>query len=186
MKRAWKRLIAPAFAVMLLPLANPVAQAQQQVDANFTNEVCVTPTVTASNAYGTNYVVGGKLTFANAFTQQRTGVLESVSVTIKDNETGGFTFYPFLSNPSNTTWTDAAVAAINAADVPKSRLAVALTANSQLASSGVTTLYATGIAFAAQPASTTLYGVLLSNAALSTNFAAASDVQVCVQVMNDP
>ncbi len=80
-----------------------------------TVSVTVTPTVTASNSYGTNYVVGGLLTFANAFTSKGSGILQSVTVTCKKVETSGFTFFPFNANPSNTTWTDAAVAAINQA-----------------------------------------------------------------------
>lgn len=148
-----------------------------------TVSVTVTPTVTASNAYGTNYVVGGLLTFSNAFTSTGTGILQDVVVTIKKVETSGFTFVPFNSNPSNTTWTDAAVAAINAADVAAVREPVTLTAFSGLGTH--TVAYASGLGIAMAPSSTTLYGVLLANAALTNNFGSTSDVTVTVKILQD-
>lgn len=148
-----------------------------------TTQVCVTPTVTATNAYGTNYVVGGLLTFANVWTGTGTGILQGVSVTIKKVETSGFTFVPFNSNPSATTWTDAAVANINATDVPAVRASIALSAYSGLGTHTIAA--AAGIGQASAPAATTLYGVLIANAALTNQFGSASDVQVCVQALND-
>lgn len=148
-----------------------------------TVSVCVTPTVTASNAYGTNYVVGGKLTFANAFTATGSGILQSVAVTIKKVETSGFTFVPFNSDPTNTTWTDAAVAAINAADVDKVREPISLSAYSGLGTH--TVAYATGIGQAMAPGTTSMYGVLIATAALTNQFGAASDVQICIKVLQD-
>lgn len=148
-----------------------------------TVSITVTPPVTASNAYGTNYVVGGLLVFANAFTSAGSGIIQSVTVTINKVETSGFIFFPFNSRPSMTAWTDAAVAAINAADVAKMRPPVALTQNSQLGTA--TVAYATGIAEAVAPGSTDLYGVLLANAALTNQFASASDVTVTVTVLQD-
>jgi hypothetical protein len=150
-----------------------------------TVSVCQVLTVTASNAYGTNYVVGGLITFANAFTSTGSGILQGVVVTIKDNETGGFTFFPFSANPSSTTWTDAAVSAINSADTPKVRNPVALSGNTQLASTGFTVYSAAGLGEALAPGTTSLYGVLIANAALSTQFAATGDVQVCVKILDD-
>lgn len=148
-----------------------------------TTMICVTPTVTATNSYGTNYVVGGLLTFSNLWTATGTGVLQSVVVTIKKVETSGFTFVPFNSNPSNTTWTDAAVAAINAADVAAVREPITLSAYSGLGTHTVAS--AVGIGQAMAPASTTQYGVLIANAALTNQFGSTSDVQVCAKVLND-
>jgi hypothetical protein len=152
------------------------------VGAGNTVSVCVTPTVTASNAYGTNYVVGGLLTFSNAFTAKGSGLLQGVAVTIKKVETSGFTFVPFTSNPSNTTWTDAAVAAINAADVAAVRGPVTLTNYSGLGTHTVAS--AAAIAEALAPGAT-LYGVLIANGALTNNFGSTSDVQVCVKTLQD-
>ena len=148
-----------------------------------TVSVCVTPTVTASNSYGTNYVVGGLLTFANAFTSTGTGILQGVEVDIKKVETSGFTFIPFISNPSNTTWTDAAAANINAADVFAVRGPVSLSAYSGLGT--MTAAYSNGLGEPMAPAATTLYGILLSNASLTNQFGSTTDVQVCIKILQD-
>lgn len=149
-----------------------------------TVSVTVTPTVTAANAYGINYVIGGLLTFANAFTSTGSGILQDVVVTIKKVEAIGFTFVPFNSNPSNTTWTDAAVAAINAADVATVREPVSLSNYSGLGTQTVAS--AVGLGQAMAPGSTTLYGVLIGSAALTNQFGSTSDVTVTVKILQDP
>jgi hypothetical protein len=176
-----KRWLVAAFLFLPLPAwAN-------MVTANVVNEVCVTPTVTAANAYGTNFVVGGLLTFANAFNQNGWGVLRGVAVTVKKVETSGFAFTPFVANPSNTTWTDAAVAAINAADVASVRQGPVLAASSVL---GTHTILSSAAGYAQAmfvgPGKTTLWGVLTSTILLTNNFGSASDVQVCAQLTLDP
>lgn len=143
------------------------------------SQVTVTPTVTVANAYGANYVVGGLMTFTNAL-REKSGILENVVVNMKKVETSGFTLFIFDSSPSSTTWTDAAVAAINAADVAKVKAVIPLAANSQLGTH--TALYAAGLGIFLAPNSGTLYGVLIANAALTNNFAAASDVVVTLDV----
>lgn len=148
-----------------------------------TVSVTVTPTVTASNSYGTNYVVGGLLTFANAFTSTGSGIIQSVVVTCKKVESQGFTFFPFHTNPSNTTWTDAAVANINAADVSAIRNPIALVGNSALGTCTVAS--ATGLGQATSPGTTSLYGVLLTNASLTNQFGSTSDITVTVTILQD-
>lgn len=150
-----------------------------------TVSVTVIPPVTASNAYGTNYVVGGLLTFANAFTSTGSGIIQSVDVNIKKQETSGFTLFFFSQSPSNSIFTDAAVAAIAASDIPYVRAPVSLAGNIQLAASGFTNYSATGIAIAMSPGTTSLYGLLLANATLTTQFGTTSDVSVSVRVLQD-
>jgi hypothetical protein len=160
------------------------------VRAGTTIEVCLTPTVTASNNYGTNYVVGGLLTFPKALTAIGTGILQSVAVTIKKVESSGFTFVPLVANPTTTVsgggFTDATVANINAADVAKVREPVALTGYSGLGTHTVAYADAIAQAFSVGLNNTTLYGVLIANAALTNQFGSASDVQVCVKILQDP
>lgn len=163
--------------------ALPAGQAAIGNVGGKTVSVTVTPAVTASNSYGINYVVGGLLTFANAFTSTGSGILQAVVVTSNKVETGGFTFFPFSGNPSNTTWTDAAVANINTADVAKVRNPVLLGSNSQLGT--MTIASATGLGEAMAPGATTLYGVLLANAALTNQFSSTSDVTVTVKILQD-
>ena len=86
--------------------ANLNVQAVLATGANFvgnvgakTVSVTVNPTVTTANAYGTNFVVGGLLTFSNMFTNTGTGLIQSVTVTMNHAETNGFTFFPINANP---------------------------------------------------------------------------------------
>lgn len=148
-----------------------------------TSSVTVTPTVSTANAYGVNFVVGGLLTFANAFTATLSGVIQSVVVNCKRVEAIGFTFVPFTANPSSTTWTNAAVAAINTADVAKAFAPIYLNPYSGLGTH--TILSAAGLAESITSASTSLFGVLVSNAALTNNFTSTSDITVTVTLMQD-
>lgn len=156
----------------------------QGVSAGQVTEVCQTPTVTASNAYGTNYVVGGLLTFPYAFPPSGGGAIQSVFVQVKKVENMGFTFTPFVSNPSNTTWTDASASAINAADVAAVRGAISLAGSSVLGTH--TTASAVQIGQTVNVGGTTLYGVLTTNGSLTNNFGSTSDLTVCVDVVQFP
>ena len=164
---------------------NTIAAGQNNIGnvGGKTIAVTVTPTVTSANAYGTNYVVGGLLTFANAFTSTGSGILQQVTVTCKKVETVAFTFVPFNSNPSNTTWTDAAAAAINAADVAAVRAPISLTNYSGLGT--MTVISATGIGEAMSVGSTSLYGVLIVSGTLTNNFGSTSDITVTVTILQD-
>jgi hypothetical protein len=149
-----------------------------------TTQVCLAPSVTATNAYGTNYVVGGLLNFTGLLTSTGSGVLQTIMIDLKKVETSGFTLTLFSQNPSNSTWTDAAAANINAADVGYVRSVIPLQANSQLGT--MTNLSATGLGIAIAPGTTNLYGILTANAALTNQFGATTDMPaVCVYVLND-
>lgn len=150
--------------------------------------VTATPTVTTANAYGINFVVGGLLTFPNAFTAKGSGIIQSVTVTCKRIETMGFTMFFFAGNPSNTTWTNAAVANINAADINLVRGPITLAPsvmNSSNALGTMTVSSAFGLGLAMSPGVTSLYGVLLSNGSLTNNFTSTSDISVTVTVLQD-
>ena len=122
------------------------------------------------------------LYFKNALINKG-GLLESVAIQIADIESSGFTLFIFSSNPSATTWTDAAVAAIAAGDVAKVVAAIPLAASSALGTHPV--LYAEGLGIHLSAGSTDLWGVLLSNAALTNDFAAATDVSVTIGVVQE-
>lgn len=154
------------------------------VSAGLMKEVCVTPTVTASNAYGANYVVGGLLTFANALPATGGGQIQSVYVNTQNVETMGFTFTPFVSTPLATTWTDAAVANILAADRPLVRAPITLVGSSVLGTH--TDASSVGVQEGINTGSTTLTGILTTNATLTNNFSATTDVRVCVDVVQFP
>lgn len=154
------------------------------VSAGQVVEVCVTPTVTVSNAYGTNYVVGGLLSFSNALPPSGGGVIQSVYVQVAKVETVGFTFTPLASTTTATTWTDAAVANINLADVKLPRGAISLSGSSVLGTHTTASSNSPGPAI--KTGSTTLLGVLTVNGPLTNNFGSASDLTVCVDGIQFP
>jgi hypothetical protein len=148
-----------------------------------TVSVTATPTVTTTASYGANFVVGGLLTFTSAFTNSGSGILQDVVVTIGKIETSGFTFIPFSAPPTNTTWTDNAVAAINAADVAKIREPISLSMNSQLGT--CTVAYAQALAQAMTAGTTLLTGILLANATLTNQFTTTNEVSITVKILQD-
>ena len=170
----------------------------QRVSAGSTVEVCTTPTVTTANGYGANYIIGAgagntALTFANAFTDTGSGIIQSVSVNLKKVETSGFTFIPFGGNPSNTTWTDASTATISVTDrssvvgtsdaaMMRSPIGLSLTSPFGTHTNATATLLGQSIS----TGSTTLYGILIANATLTNNFTTTGDVTICVTVVQDP
>lgn len=145
-----------------------------------TIEVSATPTVTSGSAYASGDVIGGKLTFANAVDAvDGCGVLSSVRIACKSVQTAGLKLYLFSGDPSNTTWTDDAAAAIDAADIPALIGVYSLTPDSGL---GTHTLYKTdaiGEAFKV-PSGTSLFGVLITTGA--PNFASTSDITVALTI----
>jgi hypothetical protein len=158
--------------------------------ATRTIDSCLTPTITAANSYGINFVMGGKLIFANALGAKGTGRITGVSLTIKKLESIGFTLTTFTSDPANSTWTDAAVAAINAADIPFARTVIPLTSNNFLGATGVTvandalTNFPIAIIRSGTQPLTSIWGILTTNAALTTQLA-LGDVTICVQIDQD-
>ena len=162
----------------------PVSQNTLGNLGGITKQITVNPTVTASNSYGVNYVVGGLLTFSNSFTTTGSGIIQSIKVNMKKIETSGFMLVLFDSNPSNSTWTDAAVANINAADVAKVKAVVSLTSTNILGTH--TCLYADGLGIAVNAGGTTLYGVLISLSALTNQFSTTGYVtNVTIDILQD-
>lgn len=145
--------------------------------------VTVTPTVTASQAYGINYVVGGKLTVSGAFSSTGTGILQGITVTCKQVESMGWTVFVFATDPSSSTFTDNQAAAINAADVSKARGPFSPVSSSALGTCTVATV--SGIGLPIQAGATSFYAVLLSNAALTNNFTGTNDVSVTFHILPD-
>ena len=154
------------------------------VSAGQIKETCVTPAVTTANAYGANYVQGGLLTFALALPPSGGGAIQAVYVMTNTVESMGWTFTPFSAQPNASTWTDASVAAITGADKKLARGAISVSGSSLLGTH--TAASATSLGQAVNTGSTTLYGVLTSNAALTNNFTTSSDLTVCVDVVQFP
>jgi hypothetical protein len=142
-------------------------------------QVTAIPPVTTGDAYGANYVVGGLLTFSHALINKG-GILENVMVTAKQVENIGAALFLFDIDPTATIWTDDAVAAIAAADIPKVIAVIPLAFNNQLGTH--TAWYAAGLGVYLAPGGSTLYGVLVVNDALTNNFTTVSDVSVTLSI----
>lgn len=163
--------------------ASGVWQCAGSVNAGNDHEVCINPTVTITNSYGTNYVVGGLLTFPNAFKTPGSGILYGVTVNTVEVESQGWTFTPLNANPSHTTFTDAAAApTINSADYATPRGPASVSQNSVFGTSSATSAFTEGL----DPGTTSLLGILTTNAALTNQFAATTDLTVCVNILQDP
>jgi len=145
-----------------------------------TVEVTLTPTI-GGTAYGTNYVIGGLLSFTGAFTSTKSGTIQSVSVTCKKVETLTFTLTPFSNVPANAM-ADNGVAAINAADVNLVRPPIVLSSSSILGT--MTIASATGLGESIVSATTALNAVLTCSAAMTNNLA-ANDITVNVTILQD-
>ena len=124
----------------------------------------VTPTVTAA-AYAANNVVGGTLTFSNAFGSKGSGILQTAVMLMKSAQTAGFNLTLFGAAPTGT-YTDKTAPAPSAADLGNIVGVVQFT--SALSPLGTHTVYQGGglnIGMANGASVTTLYGVLTTTGA---------------------
>lgn len=152
------------------------------LSSDVTASVTVTPTVTASSAYTAGNEVGGLLAFANAVGTALGGIVQSITVTSKSVQTTAFKLYLFSANPTNSTWTDKAAPAINAADLP-SLLGVYTIGAADSGLGTMTVWNLDGVSKSFRSSTTSLYGVLV---AIGTpTFASTSDVSVTVSALKD-
>jgi hypothetical protein len=146
-----------------------------------TTTVDVTPTISTS-AYTAGYVVGGLLTFSNALLTAGTGILQSITLKCKTVQTVGFKLYLFKTNPTNSTWTDHAAPAINAADIPF--VTSVRTLSSPDSGLGTHTIYVDdGIGKVLNPGATTLYGILITTG--TPTFTSTSDMTISIGILQD-
>ena len=158
--------------------ANPMAVNNQ----GRTVKVSVTPTITQSSAYTAGNEVGGLLTFSSAFDVRDSGILQTITVTCQSTQTAGMKLYLFRSNPTNSTWSDKAAPAINAADIPYLFGPYVLsTADSGLGTE--TTWELDGIGAAIAASSSSLYGVLVTTG--TPTFGSTSDCTVNLTILKD-
>jgi len=159
------------------------AQGSMRVATSPTRITCVTPTITA-NTYTQYFEVGGLMTFGLAFGQKTSGVIQTVSVTTKQKQAStSLRLYLFNANPSNSTWTDRVVPAINALDSNKVKAVVDLTDSfTDLGAHTIWTKSALGISYAAS--TSTVFGVLVATTNLVA-FGTTSDLEVCLHTFGD-
>jgi hypothetical protein len=177
-----KKLLAGAIALLL----STAAQAQQPPNymgrvGGVTNEVCVTPAITASSAYTTGDVVGGLITLPSAFLSTNSGILQAVRLTSKSVQTAEFDVTFFSAVPA-TTFTDKTAPSIVAADVLLTQPPIKLTNN--FSGLGTHTVYgADGISRPINEVGASAYAVITT--AGTPTFASASDLQLCASILDD-
>jgi hypothetical protein len=145
-------------------------------------EVCISPTVTAG-AYVAGNVVGGLITFPNAFLTADAGVLQSVRLTIKSTQTAEFDIVFFSALPS-TTFADHAAPAIAAADVALVQPVIKLTNN--FSALGTDTVYGAdniGRGIKMDGAGSTAFAVITTPN--TPTLASTSDLQLCASWADD-
>lgn len=145
------------------------------------NDVAVTPTISTS-AYSAGNVVGGKLQFQNVFGPAFSGRLTDILVKCKSVQTTVYKLYLFSQNPSNSTWTDKAAPAINAADIPF-LLGVFTLGASDSGLGTETTNQLDNINAIIRSVDQNLYGILTCVA--TPTYASTSDVTVSIRVRKD-
>lgn len=151
-----------------------------------TKVTCVTPTVTSAT-YAANVVVGGLLTFTNAFTATHTGTLQAVVLNWTTAQTVGFLFFPFATSPTAaSTWTDHSAASISgSADIFSTRMPTSL-ANPASNLGTMTNYGAVGIGQPIASTDANLYGILVPTATTATTGGTTNVVQICVKILQDP
>jgi hypothetical protein len=164
------------FAALLLSTA-----AQAQLPSNYigrtggvTNEVCVSPIVTAG-AYVAGNDVGGLIMLPNAFLTANAGELQSVRLTFKSVQTLEFDVVFFSALPA-TVFADHAAPAIVAADALLAQPAIKLINN--YSGLGTHTVYGVdNINRSVKEIGSSAYAVVISVGA--PTLASTSDMQLC-------
>lgn len=142
----------------------------------------VTPTLTAT-AYSTGQLMGGKLTFSNVLDLSTcVGYLRSVLITDLNAQAVDLDLVLFHTDPTNTTFTNAAAFTLADADIGKvlcalsfgsaNRFAFADNSIKYIAPSGAVPL----LGFVSNAPSRTLYGALIARGAHTS--ATASDITI--------
>ena len=157
----------------------------------FTDSLTATPTITAG-AYSSGNLLGGLLTLAGAARVNAdtgglaTGTIRTVTLTDKANQKSAVDVVFFVANPTNTTFTDHAAAAINVADLPNVAGHVSIVAGDYISLAASTNAVATkgglGISYKI-PSGSSLYACLICRG--TPTYASTSDVSLRVTVGKD-
>ena len=141
-----------------------------------TTAVSTTPAYTAGDA------VGGKRTIANALTSVGTGVLESIHLLDRANQSLGLTIYIFDADPSAATITDNAAFVFSTDDLKV--IAVINVATTDWTTSNSKAMCSkANLGIVLKSAGTSLYAaIVVTN---TPTFAATSDLQVIFGILQD-
>ncbi len=136
-------------------------------------------TVTASSAYTAGNEVGQLLTFTLP-AGYTTGIVQGIQINVKSAQSNAYKLYLFTTQPVNTTWTDKTMPSLAAGD--KGTTIGPFNVAAYDNGLGTTTNYnLAGIAMPFSSATQTLYGVLVTTAAVT--YSSSSDVQVSLGIL---
>jgi len=162
------------FSTAAAPVQNPV------------HAVAVTPTVTPGSNYGAFVCIGGVLHFSNVFSAPNfSGRLTFARITVRVKLDIGLTLYVLKANPSASVFNDNALTQINAVDCDKVVMALSLMPLTQLGGLGGHAIYAGVINAAIAPGGSDLWGVVVGDAQLTTQFGSVADVLVELSSISD-
>jgi len=188
LKTGFNRFIALEFSATL-PVMNDGERAAAQCDAGgrllvggkLHQVVSVAPVVVAG-AYTANWVMGGKMTFANALRAPTlSGALRSILVNSKSGAAlGTVSFYLFKADPAASTVADGAAISVAAADFDK---LIGIYDLGAVKGVGAKLALLDNIGKAIQAASTSLYGVMTVSGTPSPG--STSDIKVSLGIEQD-
>lgn len=169
--------------IIILTLLPVVAAAETVVLGN-TVRICEAQTVTAG-LYATGDLVGGKITFENAFRRGvYSGVLQDVIVTDAAAQGVNYELVVFNEDPSGTTFTNDAALDIADADLTKIAVSpIAVTYQTAFSDNGVSSASNLGRAWKNVGELTHVYAGLIVRGA--PTYAATTDVNVCATFVQD-
>lgn len=163
--------------------ALPVGSNQLGAVLGRTGQPSVSPAITSASVYAAGNIVGGLMTFNNAFANS-SGILQSIIIKSKSIQTSAFKLYLFSQQPTNSTWTDKTAPAINALDL--AYLVDFFIFAAPDSGLGTMTIYSQdglGKAIANTAGGNQLYGVLV--AVGTPTFNSSSDISVALGVIQD-
>lgn len=166
-----RRFLAPFVAA--LALAAPASAQVSTWSTTQSTRSSLTPVVTSGSAYSAGNEVGPLLAFTSPYNVLSSGVIETISIAVKSTQSNPYTLCLFYAQPTATTWGDKTTPTIAAADVPLLAGCQTISAYSnQLA----TSYFAPSLAWLVPSATTTLYGVLFTQAAVT--YSSVSDLTI--------
>lgn len=140
------------------------------------------PSLTLSNTYGNNYVVGGLLNFSNALSSRKTAKVNSIVVNVNKPEIQGFKL-TFFSDLPTTTFTDATITSINANDVPKCICTSTLGLSNTLGTHSMN--FINNVNIPVYSTSQNLYALLQTSGTLTTVFSTINDLSITISLTQD-
>ena len=140
--------------------------------------------VTASSAYASGNVIGGKMTFAGfGRVAGGTGLIQMASIHSKSAQTFACDLVLFHTDPTASTFTDKSALAVNAADFDKVLGVVHISDWTSLGTPSFAEATQLAMAYKVASGQTDIYGVLVARS--TPTFGSTSDLKVIAKALLD-